>query len=75
MTEHQFKLIEQLLVNKPELITLKLKERSFDYVISVLALPEWKEERFKHLLTPVLWYANLKTIKTVFKMPEWEEAK
>ena len=38
-------------------------------------MPEWKNNKYIHLLTPTIWNSNFKNIKEILNMPEWEDEK
>ena len=38
-------------------------------------MPEWKNNKYIHLLTPTIWNSNFKNIKQILSMPEWEDEK
>ena len=45
--------INEILKDRRELICDKLYERGYDEVITILEMPEWKNEIFKDLLTSI----------------------
>jgi len=44
-------------------------ERSYNYVVDILEMPEWKDPRFAKLLTSTIWHSNYEDVKDILSMP------
>lgn len=63
--------IDKLLCDKPYLICELVYERDIDFVKKVISMSEWKEERFRGLLTSNIWNSNYEEIKNILSMKEF----
>ena len=77
MNNIEYQKILELLksMNRLDLITKQLSDRSFDEVKNILTMPEWKESKFKHLLTSNIWKISYEDIKKILSLKEWEDDK
>ena len=77
MNNSEYQKILELLtsMNRLDLVNNFIIERSFDEMKNILLLPEWNEDRFKHLLTPTIWNTNYEDIKIKLEMKEWDDDK
>lgn len=62
-------------INRNDLICEYLYSRSYDEVMNILKMPEWKDKKFEGLLTSGIWNSNSTEIKEILKMPEWQNEK
>lgn len=56
-------------IGREDLKCDKLYRRSYQAVIDVLEMPEWKEERFAGLLTSNIWGNSYESIKGILSIP------
>ena len=77
MNNNEYQQILELLksMNRLDLVTKQISNRSFEEIKKILLMPEWKEDRFKKLLTLNIWNSNYEEIKKILLMPEWESEK
>ena len=73
----EFEMIKEILRKRglEHLICEYLSYRRFSCVVDILDMKEWKNERFRPLLTSNIWKTNLKMIEKVLKMEEWKDEK
>lgn len=68
-----FGLLEKM--NRLDLKSQLMLNRSSDEIKRILAMPEWEKEKFKQLLTSNIWKKNYEEIKKILMMNEWKEEK
>jgi len=56
-------------IGREDLNCDKLYERSYNYVVDILEMPEWKDPRFAKLLTSTIWHSNYEDVKDILSMP------
>ena len=77
MNNEEHKKVIELLksINRIDLYCDFIINRSYDYVVKVLKMPEWKDPKFSGLLTANIWQSNYEDINKILKMPEWKDPK
>lgn len=64
-----------MLKNHTDLKCDLLYKRDYNFVKSVLLLPEWNDEKFKPLLTPSIWQSNNTNVSMILNMSYWNNPK
>lgn len=75
MTEKEFKAVYKVLkkMGRLDLAVDKMKSKSFEEVIKILSMPEWKNPKYSKLLTSNIWRSDYDNIKDILNMKEWED--
>ncbi len=67
--------IDALLKGKQYLKCNYLYSRNYDEILRILEMKEWKEPKFRPLLTSSIWHSNYDEIFQILNMPEWDDPK
>ena len=77
MKDYEYKKIYELLksINRLDLVSQLMFERSFNEINNILTMPEWQDIKFQGLLTSTIWSSNYEDIKKKIYLPYWSENK
>ena len=67
--------IKELLKDRQDLIIELLWQRDYEEIKKIIEMPEWKDKKFRSLLTSNIWKSNYEEIKKIIEMPEWNDEK